>query len=353
MDINNNKLRYLGKGRILYQDYSGRIYKSILNTIFYKDNSSDKWIKIFKVPFSIIMSTVARNHLFCRLFRSEIRNLLEIKPGYFIASTKRGMFYGEARDGIMKNSRIKHFKKNIGYPINICIDDNKIVLWGEYFNNPERRGISIFASDNLGQCYEEIYRFKNGEIRHIHNIIYDNEYDIYWALCGDFANESGIGVLDKTFTKFIWVVRGSQLYRSVVAFNCRGKLIYATDTEIEDNYICLLDKKSCEVQKITKIEGSTLYGTVCENNFIISTAAEPRKSINKDINSWKRANIYISNDALCWRKVLTAKKDIFHAKVFQYGKLILPKGINKYSKVVFSGIALDGMDNKIYEICLD
>jgi len=343
------EIDYLGKGRILFQNLDGSLYKLLGNFIYYKATNGLRWERKLFAPFYSFERILCKSRILSRLTRSEIRLFIKLDDNNIISATKRGVFYSKGKNNVLLPSKILGFIDNIGYPINICFDEKKRIIWGEYIGNKERRVINVFASYDLGETFEVVYKFKKGEIRHIHNIIYDPYSKNYWVFCGDFNNESGIGLLDNDLKRFEWLLRGKQLYRCVAAFALRDYILYATDTEYDNNYICLLDKSTLNVHKIIEIEGGALQYNKCGGYYVFSTAAEPKKGSFKNYH-WKKAAIYILDEQLRGEKIIEGKKDYFHPKLFQYGTFILPKGQNNSNYLVFSGQALKSLDGEIYGI---
>ena len=66
------------------------------------------------------------------------------------------------------------------------------VYWGEYFDNPHRDEVHIYASTDHGLTWNVAYTFPQGAIRHVHNIVYDKWEDCLWVLTGDNGPECRI-----------------------------------------------------------------------------------------------------------------------------------------------------------------
>src|SRR5450759_4611385 len=70
---------------------------------------------------------------------------------------------------------------------------------------------------------------------------------------------------------------GKQIYRACVAFPTQQGIIYATDSQLEKNYICLLHetKGRWESKILHEINGSCIYGCKVGRHFVFSTSTEP------------------------------------------------------------------------------
>ena len=233
-------------------------------------------------------------------------------------------------------------------PLNLTVDNSDRVLFGEYGGNPDRHEIFIFISEDGGRKFEVGYKFEPGEIRHVHNILCDPFLGGYWVLVGDYGNEPGIGWMPKDLSKIDWVVRGTQSVRAVGAIVERDYLFYGTDSEIEQNHIVRLDKKTGDLTFLREIEGSSLFASRFGEVKLISTDVEP-----SNVNRSRNATLYASRDASTWHLVGSYPKDVFQWHLFQYGTVVLPVSDYGISLGMFSGQAVKGLDGQVRIISFD
>jgi len=277
-----------------------------------------------------------------RLLRFEPRALAVTGSGAVLASTREGLFYGDGRDLHLKPTRLPKGDQPAYPPMTITADRQGRFLWGEYFGNPQRRAVRLYVSLDGGKKHEVVREFAAGEIRHIHNVVEDEHEGCFWVLTGDKDRESGILRLSWDLTDLQWVARGKQLYRAVMVFCTREKLIYGTDSELHQNYICHLDKRTGSVETVREIPGSCIYATVAGQFLVLSTTVERSEYIKTN-----QATLWVSHDGQDWRQVWQAEKDAWPLKYFQYGSIVLPRGQWSNNTLLFSGQALKTIDNRV------
>jgi hypothetical protein len=214
--------------------------------------------------------------------------------------------------------------------------DNSIVF-GEYFNNPDKKEVSIYKRISTNN-WQIIYTFKKGLINHIHNIVSDKFNNCVWILTGDFNNGAGIWRATDNFNIVEPILYGKQCYRACIAFPSVEGLVYVTDSPFEQNYIRIL--KSVGNNKyvsstILEIKGSVIYGCTCNNDIVFSTVVEPngiyknkfsmlfdrtKGDAISDYNSY----IYKGNIKNGFEIIHQSKKDIYPFVLFGFGVLKFP-----------------------------
>src|SRR5690606_24197021 len=118
----------------------------------------------------------------------------------------------------------------------------------------------------------------------IHNLIPDRFRDCVWILAGDFDDSAAIYKATENFNKIEKIVSGHQEYRSCVAFPVEQGLLYATDSQFEQNSIRLLKEdtnKKWISEPLHYINGSCIFGALINNEYYFSTAVEAVNSGNK------------------------------------------------------------------------
>lgn len=230
------------------------------------------------------------------------------------------------------------------------------LYYGEYFDNTYRDEVSvkqIFAKDRE----RIVYTFPPNTIYHVHNLLPDKNNQCVWVFTGDLDNESGIWKATNNFSKVEPVKIGSQLYRACVAFIVPEGILYATDSQEETNYICLLYEEDGEykVRKIQEISGPVIYGTQYRDGYCFSTTVElaivrkySRKEMfrylltlkkGKGVKDYK-SHLYLGSLKTGFRDIYSAKKDLLPMGLFQFGALIFPNTNNFYiSKLILYQVA--------------
>lgn len=339
------------KGKVLYADADGGLYISRNQRIFYRRSEDERWKKLCKLPSGWLRSISGLTRLSSRLLRNEVRAFLPVSDSGYCAINRETVFHIADNGKTVIPAEFQTEGPKVEPAINLEKGPNGEVLFGEYFNNVERRPVRIMVSRDKGRNFQVAYTFGAGEIRHVHHIRWDVHAEHYWVLVGDHRKEPGIVALNEDFNMIRWLARGDQKFRAVQAFIQRDFLLYSMDTEMEDNFIVRLNKQDGQVEVLQAVDGSCLHATQCKDYFVLSTCIEPLD--DPENTSETRSSIWVSKDGIQWKRILSFSKDIWDHRYFQFGTVILPQGMAKGNDLYFSGQALMGVDNEIYKIDLD
>lgn len=330
----------------------------------------DRWLSFYHQSFwleskSNVEKIVDLNHgrferllslsrLGIRFLRLEPRCIERLDMNRFVFSYRRKMWLLDIEQKsttILMNSRDR-----FSNPLNIC-SDGEYLYWGDYGDNTGNESVNIYR---LGPdlSIQVVYCFPAGDIRHIHNLIWDSKYMRFYVLTGDLEKRSGIYMASHDWSIVTpWVI-GMQQYRAVIAFPHQGGLLYATDTVEEENRVYLL--KNNELHTLGSFPGSCIYGTEIKDYYVFSSTVEPAEGRNiwdfftyklgKGIKDRYAHLIVIGKNNLHIKEVLKVKKDEWPMKLFQYGVLTFPKGQEQNAELVYNIIACkgDGDTKKIY-----
>jgi hypothetical protein len=303
----------------------------------YSFNKNNKWIYYSKVKdfkYSLLSNFV----LLKRLFRAEITNLYSLSDGSQLCIAKKGIF----RKSKDKNIFEKCFKIDRGSrPLNLCIDENENLFFGEYFQNENRENVNIYSSSDKGISWRKIFTFPSGIIRHIHAIQYDPFTNLIWVITGDDEGECIIGYTSDKFKTFNTKFRGNQEFRTCRLFFYKDFIAFATDSPFIENQIKIFSRDNSKILNLNKIQGSVIKGGQCKNISFFSTAVE-----KSSVNICKESHLWITKDGLNWSDVYKDKKDSLPL-IFQFGTFEFPNYItNIMNKFYFSGRALTKTGNK-------
>ena len=211
-----------------------------------------------------------------------------------------------------------------------------MVVFGEYFSNFNRLPVSLWGF--LSGNWVTLMVYPEGTIEHIHNICCINGYIIVQT--GDFDSASNIFIYKENFSNLIRRFTADQKYRSVWMYELDAKIYYATDTQFEANYLItipsesLIDNKA-DVNRCSEINGSSIYSCFFNDTIFFSTTVEPglpRGSFLKDVFDdkigpgikSKESYIYAVDKTGNVLVILSARKDIFPMRLFQFGAFKFP-----------------------------
>lgn len=273
-----------------------------------------------------------------RLFRAEITHLYHFQRDNWMCIAKKGIFKYNSAKGVFE--KCCHIEKG-SKPMSLCQDKDGIIYFGEYCFNPQRNPMNIFKSTDGGDTWEIAYHFKEGEINHIHGIFCDPYTNRIWVATGDDDSACIFGYTEDGFKTLVREYTGAQQYRVCVPLFCKDKIIYATDTPFEQNYIRSIDRKTGDVTDIQRIQGSGIYAAQNGNLMLISTTVEP-----SDVNKDKYSHLWLSKDGNKWLELDNYKKDILPITYFQFGSIRFPYYEEDSDVIIFHGRSLRKIDSK-------
>ena len=340
--------KIIAEGKALYRA-GKRLYIAKGYTIYKSDDNREMWEIDGKIADRKYALLSRFSRLLNRLLRIEVSSMVILDDGTRVLSAKKGIFV--AKPGSRRYLKTFHISRG-NKPMNITIDGEGNLYFGEYFLNgrfgdKEREEVHIYRSTDNGQSWQICYTFPKNTIRHIHGIFYDHYTNRLWVTTGDQDDESMIAYTADGFKTLEILKSGSQRYRAVTLLFYKDYIVYGTDTEHETNYIYSIDRKSGEEQRLAALPGSVLMATQNAEAAVLSTAVEPSK-----VNSDPYASVWYSKEGLQWHEIYKARKDKYSMRYFQYGRITFPYGAVMENDLIFSGHALEGMDNKVKKISL-
>ena len=279
---------------------------------------------ICQLDYSKSIQNIINKGLFERVLRGGIHHILSIND-HILTFFDRSIFLIKLNK-IEKVFNITTCKR----PLNVCINPiNNHIYWGDYNASRNRYPVNIYRSTNYGRDWEIVYTFPTGQVRHVHNIIYDDYRGCYWILTGDNDSESGIWKTRdwKTLVPFL---QGSQKYRATSIIPLENQLVIPTDTEYEHNYIQLYSFKNERIDIIYNLPNSAIGAKMINNISFVSTMYE-KSPINK--KKFITLNCSINNKD--WYILTSQKKDHLSPKYFQYPSIKIPEYENNYSGDIF------------------
>lgn len=327
-----------GRGRALYVGKRGELYVSQRYSIRRSDDGGKTWQVDCFVPPSGWKPWAARFRLGARLLRYYIAAFQVLADGSRVAVARDGVYRAAPGETRMTCS----FRYTRGSrPLNLAADGRR-VIFGEY-GNLDQCEARIYVSEDGGKCFDVGYQFPSGDVRHIHNVLYDPHCDHYWVLAGDFGRQTGIAALSKDLKTLDWIARGSQHCRAVGVVNMPDRFVFGTDSDRERNFIVAMEKQSGRVEDILEVEGSSLYAGSFGPVHAISTCVE----LNPACPS-RECSLYVSDDGNDWQRTLVHKKDSFDIIYFQFGTIVLPCSVCDAPLGMFSGQAIRNADDRAF-----
>ena len=219
-------------------------------------------------------------------------------------------------------------------------DEQGNIYFGEYFMNPERVPVKIWrVSPDLTQ-WEAACELPG--VRHVHGVYVDPYTPgTLWAAVGDFKGECYLARSEDGFRSLQLYGDGSQIWRAVNLFFTESSVNWLTDSNLELNHACRMQRASGMLEIGQEIDCSAWYGcTTREGLHVAFTTVEQGPGILGNTSS-----VLVSRDAFHWEAIAQFKKDFWRpVKVFKYGVISCPSGTLSMDELYLSGEGLVGLD---------
>lgn len=271
-----------------------------------------------------------------RLGRLDLREMLAVPGGSLLGIFQKSIL---AINGVSGQIRPVFQVPDGGRPRGFALTGSGHLFVGEYWGNPRRQPLRIWASTDHGDTWELANTLPAGSAKHIHNIIWDEFRQGLWVLTGDSDGECALLFTPDEFQTISEVARGSQEVRACHVF-CRPEgLYYGTDTERAANWFVHLELPRGQLHKIQPLPGSCIYAARMADHYWLSTAVEPSK-----INHNRKPALWFSADLHRWTKLLEFQKDWWPGEYFGFGRVILPAVQGECPLVAFSSVGVQRTD---------
>lgn len=357
-----SKIARILRGYKAVQYYKNYLLLSRGYEIYRSDYSLEKTEYITTVPASRFNRIAIKSRLLARLLRLDLGPscIIDDSNKILICASKN-IYLLDAETGVSSvDFRIPRGSKPLKLS-EINVDGFAPgVYFGEYIYNPHKGEVRIYHRNIAGE-WNVVYTFGSGEINHVHAIFPDPDGRCVYILTGDFGDGAGIWRAEDGFRKVERFICEGQASRACWLVPYDKRLYYATDTQLEVNYLCSALAESKDKKKIIRhfpILGSSIY-SICNHSgkILFSTAVEPdevKGSKFLALFSNRRGPGIISDSAGVYfgsvngsiELVLVAKKDWLPFRLFQFGSFHFPSGSLPLDGSIHAfGVALKGYDN--------
>jgi hypothetical protein len=314
---------------VLYASRGYVLFRATMNT------HAIEWNRVGQYRPAPWRSVTSTSRLASRLYRDGFHALAALSSGHVVAAVPHAiatLMPGETE------FHMSHKLLRGTRPLHLAVTPSENIFWGEYFDNPHRDEVHIYASTDRGAHWEVAHTFTKGTIRHVHNIVYDNWENCFWVLTGDHGYECRILRASCDFRTVDVVLSGNQQARSAALIPTPDAVYFSSDTPLETNHVYRLDRRG-GLSKVAVLNSSSIYGCRVGNSVFFSTMVEP-----SPVNSDRNVNLYGSPDGLQWQCLLQRRKDRWPMGLFQYGNLFLPDGRNTSSLLAVTTVAVENAD---------
>ena len=333
----------IGDYRAQFVEESGRLWASKAYDLYYSDNFGESFLHRARLDVGSVKGVLSRWALPNRFLRAGFLSMRPLEDGSLLGVVYGGIVRCEAgSDSFMP------VLQRPGRTMKIEAVDKRTILAGEYFYNKARGSVDVMCSDDGGRTWHDAYRFRSGEIRHIHSIMFDKRSSSLLVLCGDTDKESKIIITDDRFHALRVLSEGTQRSRAAAILPTQGGYFIATDTPYEQNYIQFLSYDG-ELTIRCPIAGSSLGGCQVGAWSFFATAAEP-----SPVNHDPSVAIYGSRNGVEWSVVHRWRADHWswptgiQAGLFQMSRALFPAGDNRTNMLFATTIAVRQSDGVLH-----
>ena len=231
------------------------------------------------LPQSGIQSLATRSRLARRALRAEATDAVQISDQAVLINHRDTLRRLDVRTGgltvdfsIPQARRALHLTRVEG-----ASPKADGVYFGDYMSNMSKQPTTIWHRSARTGRWRPVHTFPAGEVNHIHDVVFDPFRECFWVLSGDFGAAAAIWRASLDWKKVEPLFRGEQQHRATWMFVLPDRIFYATDSQLEANWLMCLTFTGNKpaLERIRESPGSSIYGAAADGVFYFSTSVEP------------------------------------------------------------------------------
>jgi len=315
------------------------IYWSRGPHLFHSDTLEGPLTKLASIPRPVLRKLLGYSRMGRRLARETFYNIFPIPNGdlFFSYGTEHG-FISHGNVNFLKGAARRHRILRDG----AALLPDASIIFGEYFDNPDRAPVRIYRANSDSDHLEEIYQFAHGEVRHVHSVSWDPINSQVIVCTGDINTECRIIAFSPDFSKQEILGEGTEDWRTISPQFSKNAIYFGTDAQFEQNRIVRYDRKTKTIRLLAHVNGPVFYSFAVENGWVFGTSAEMCPSQT----SPEAILYYLDAQTETVEELARFSKDIWPTKYFQFGIFNFPIIQRHVNKIPISGTALKGLDGK-------
>lgn len=309
--------------------------------LYVAENLTDQPQLVGSIPMNWWQRLFSQLRLTERALRLEPRGTVAIDDSTYLVSCLGRMFCVDLRRGSVTVDH--YYRHGMNNPLGLSIIEGiygfeDCIAYGEYWGNCEKEPVAVYARKKGRDSWEKVYSFPEKQVLHIHAVIPDPFRNGVLILTGDNDDESGIWLATDNFATVTPLIKGGQGCRACVAFPTAQGILFATDSPLEKNAICMASEGADGwiSRPLRELPGPCIYGTRVGNRFLFSTSVEPDSRIKglgylltyrlgKGVED-RRCYVLVGDAERGFFNIASFRKDLLPMGLFQFGSVQFPAG---------------------------
>lgn len=331
---------------IVHHVDGGTVWGSRRRTILRRDNG--QWRPLGRFPLSLPRDFFGWNRPMARASRADKCNLYVNSEGR-VLGIRAHTAYSVGPGGRL--TKLLEIQGDCVLHRGISEDTEGWTYFGEYFRNPQRAAVRIWRVSPDMQTHELAHEFAPRRIRHVHCVLRDPfDPEALWVTVGDYAGECYLLRTRDRFRSLESFGDGTQIWRAVVLFFTPDHVGWLTDSHLDQNHACRMDRGSHKLEVGERVPCSTWYGlTTTDGLHVAFTTVERGPAIQRN-----ESVVLVSQDAYHWEEVGSYRKDAWWPpRLFKFGVISCPSGPMASDDIYLSGEGLVGLDGVSLHVSVD
>ena len=337
--------RVFNKREIMHFADAHTQISSFFNLIFVENNQQKYTVKM---PIKWWEAIFGLFRLSRRALRLDKCNVLPTPENNLIIVRQGQVYFYDAQIQTLSQTLTLRQCRNVLHQ-SIGFSENGHVFFGEYGHNAAREAVPVYRSSDGGRSWICVYEFKPQEIKHVHGCYWDPYEQKIWTLTGDFANENWVVVADEDFKNVEKIGTGQQQFRACNLFFEADKVHWIMDSQLENSYHIVLDRKTRQIEQKMLFQGPVWYIKRLQDGYYLAATTQEIGAGVLD----KKAHLMLSRDLENWQTLVQFEHDGLPMRYFKFGVIGFSDGPQSSNQFFMFLESLRGYDGKVLECSIE
>ncbi len=245
------------------------------NTLYRADLELRHFQPICTLPVQAACLARFATRLLTRILRFEIRSSVMIDDDTLLLAQRGTIFALSLSSGKWRiDFQIPGGRRLLALSAMTQVDGSRAACFGEYLHNVDGSAVGIWRRDPSGK-WSRSAEFPPGTVDHIHNIVQTHDGRV-WVLVGDMEHRPGLWRSDTALERLEPIATGAQKHRACWLWQAPdGVCHYATDSNVEPNYLMRMAPGSETFERCEPLAGSSIHAGLSKSYVAFATSLEP------------------------------------------------------------------------------